>query len=149
MSGDYFNTEIQPRNQKRFETLRDENAQKQQRVHSVVTVFFYRLTLFAKVYKSKLINLSCIIEYLKIFSSAIRCAELANEKGYHYIGLQYYGECWSGVLDVKLFDGNKSEECWGYQPDYENCDDDSPTECIGTANHNYIYEVRPEGELLN
>ncbi|CAB3996708.1 delta B [Paramuricea clavata] len=73
-----------------------------------------------------------------------RCAELAKKKGYRYFGLQFYGECWSGVHSPTLFNARKSDSCWGYRPDYENCDDDSPTECIGQEHHNYIYEVKPE-----
>ncbi len=78
---------------------------------------------------------------------SLRCAELAKRKGYRYFGLQFYGECWSGVHSSALFNARKSEKCWGYRPDYENCVDDSPTECIGQEHHNYIYEVRPEGKF--
>lgn len=79
----------------------------------------------------------------------MRCSELAYEKGYRYIGLQFYGECWSGVHSSDLLEGPKSDNCWGYHPDFQNCDDKSSTECIGQAHYNYIYEVRPKlGKVL-
>ena len=76
---------------------------------------------------------------------ACKCAELAKQNGYRYFGLQYYGECWSGIHSSDLFNSSTSNKCWGHRPDYKNCDDNSLTECIGQAHQNYIYEVTLEG----
>ena len=80
--------------------------------------------------------------------SSLRCAELAKQNGYRYFGLQFYGECWSGVHSSALFNSSMSDKCWGHRPDYKNCDDNSLTECIGQEHYNYIYEVKPGGRSL-
>ncbi|XP_028417926.1 neurogenic locus notch homolog protein 1-like [Dendronephthya gigantea] len=73
-----------------------------------------------------------------------RCAELAKERGYRYYGLQFFGECWSGEHSEEIFETKKAKSCWGYRPNYTQCVDDSPNECVGKEHHNYIYEVMPE-----
>lgn len=83
-----------------------------------------------------------------LFFVRLRCASIAKTRGYRYFGLQYYGECWSGLHSTTLLNGGKSNQCWGYRPDFRNCDDNSPTECVGTEHYNYIYEVGPLGKLI-
>lgn len=70
-----------------------------------------------------------------------KCAKLVKENGYRFFGLQFYGECWSGNHSSDIFNGRPSENCWSYRPNYTHCDDNSPMECVGKANFNYVYEV--------
>ena len=75
-------------------------------------------------------------------SSLLRCAKLAKRKGHRYIGLQAYSECWSGDPTADLFRyPAKAGKCWGFRPNFGQCDDDGKTECVGTKRHNYIYEL--------
>ncbi|XP_032240089.2 uncharacterized protein LOC5514646 [Nematostella vectensis] len=79
--------------------------------------------------------------YLK--SIACRCARKAEAKGYEIFGLQYYGECWSGVVTNALrYDKyGSSDKCL---PEYtKNCDDNSTEICMGRASTNYIYRFAP------
>ena len=75
------------------------------------------------------------------------CAKQAKSKGYRYFGLQFYGECWSGDPSVDLFKDKpaSADQCWGYKPNYAQCDDKAETECIGREEHNYIYEIVQQG----
>ncbi|EDO42760.1 predicted protein [Nematostella vectensis] len=79
--------------------------------------------------------------YLK--SIACRCARKAEAKGYEIFGLQYYSECWSGVVTNALrYDTyGSSDKCL---PEYtKNCDDNSTEICMGRASTNYIYRFAP------
>lgn len=41
------------------------------------------------------------------------CAEVAHERGRQTFGLQFYGECWSGVNGSKTYDMyGPSKNCW-------------------------------------
>ena len=77
-----------------------------------------------------------------------RCAKLVKENGYRFFGLQFYGECWSGNHSSDIFNGRPSENCWSYRPNYTHCDDNSPMECVGKANFNYVYEVISDGKFF-
>ena len=37
------------------------------------------------------------IDWLNLNNTIAECARKASEKGFGYFGLQFYGECWSGV----------------------------------------------------
>lgn len=57
-------------------------------------------------------------------------------------GLQFFGECWSGKDALYLFnrDGAADQkDCIGI--DYNPCDNNAETECIGKAFRNYIYKI--------
>ena len=80
------------------------------------------------------------IKYILIYYS---CAKLAKNSGYRYIGIQSYGECWSGdpTADLFKYQATRPNKCWGFRPHYSRCDDEAETECIGTKSHNYVYEL--------
>ena len=71
------------------------------------------------------------------------CAKLAKGLGYRYIGIQAYGECWSGdpTADLFKYRAINPHKCWGFKPDYSKCDDEAVTECTGTPEYNYVYEL--------
>ncbi|CAB4034922.1 fat-like cadherin-related tumor suppressor homolog, partial [Paramuricea clavata] len=71
------------------------------------------------------------------------CAKLAKSFGYRYIGIQSYGECWSGdpTADLFKYRAINPHKCWGFKPHYSKCDDEAETECTGTPEYNYIYEL--------
>ena len=67
--------------------------------------------------------------------------------GYRYIGIQAYRECWTGdpTADLFKYPATNPHKCWGFKPDYRNCDDEAETECVGTFRHNYVYELYLSG----
>ncbi|XP_032240147.2 uncharacterized protein LOC5514576 [Nematostella vectensis] len=68
-----------------------------------------------------------------------RCAERAKELNRTVIGMQFYGECWSGVNGVNTYNRNgNSSNCVGagFQP----CEPGSKG-CIGTQETNYVYRI--------
>jgi len=79
-----------------------------------------------------------------ILDFACRCATIASEKGYTVIGLQFYGECWSGpdaAQDYAKY--GKSKECIDtkYQPSSDNtCGKD-----IGKSWTNYVFRLATPG----
>ena len=81
----------------------------------------------------------CLI--FPIFPSlACRCAKLARSKGYVHFGLQYYGECYGGHESTRRYDHyGRSSKCTGQN--YQPCNDDSSTECVGKGFTNYVYHV--------
>ena len=81
---------------------------------------------------------------LLIFS----CAKLAKNGSHRLFGVQYFKECWAGELTPEFFETNaKAKEekaCWGVRPNYTECIDHTKTKCVGSADHNYIYEIIPD-----
>ena len=73
------------------------------------------------------------------------CAEQAKNGGHRFFGVQNFKECWAGELTPQFFETNEKakerEDCWGVRPNYTECIDHSKTKCIGSPNHNYIYEI--------
>jgi len=81
---------------------------------------------------------------------ACKCSELAKARGHKVFGLQFYGECWSGNNALYLFarDGvAENKDCVGI--DYQPCDDNSKTECVGKAFRNYIYKIKEGGKDID
>ena len=72
---------------------------------------------------------------------ACRCADAAKKKGYKYIGLQFWGECWSGPTlqaEAEYDKHGKGDACYGLE--YKHCTSKSEF-CVGDNNHNFIYEI--------
>ncbi|XP_031569120.1 uncharacterized protein LOC116303679 [Actinia tenebrosa] len=70
-----------------------------------------------------------------------RCAKQAKEFQREVFGLQFYGECWSGVNGNNTFNRNgPSTKCIG--PGYQPCTPGSKT-CIGMTSTNYVYRIVP------
>lgn len=81
-------------------------------------------------------------DYIK--DLACRCAEAARKMGYVHFGLQYYGECFAGHESQRRYDHyGRSSSCTS--ANYNPCDDDSPSQCVGAGFTNYVYHVDPEG----
>lgn len=93
-------------------------------------------------YGGKLIDWHHWEDYMK--DLACRCAKLARSKGYVHFGLQYYGECYGGHESSRRYDHyGRSSACTGQN--YQPCNDDSSTECVGKGFTNYVYHVDQEG----
>jgi len=83
------------------------------------------------------------IDWLRYESSLARivqsCSEKAKLKGYTYIGIQYYGECWSGPNSTKIFNHGPSTDCVNGL--FRACTGRSDDFCTGKSWANYIYRV--------
>lgn len=93
----------------------------------------------------------CFVVFLS--SLACSCANIARSKGFTYFGLQFFGECWSGVKPNTGYDndGNASPKgCVGQNLTMP-CEDAHPV-CVGKGKRNYVYKLvtpTPEpGKLL-
>ncbi|XP_022793452.1 uncharacterized protein LOC111332399, partial [Stylophora pistillata] len=74
------------------------------------------------------------------------CAQKAKQKHYKYFGIEYYGECWSGVPADYSVHG-RSGECKSVSgPDctLRTCDEDSykPKICVGGQWALYVYKIK-------
>jgi len=64
----------------------------------------------SKVFGGRTIDWKHFETYLEGF--ACRCAKIASKKGYTVIGLQFYGECWSGPTAHETYNKyGKSDKC--------------------------------------
>ena len=73
-------------------------------------------------------------------SLACSCANVTRSKGFTYFGLQFFGECWSGVkpgIDYK-HDG-VSNGCVGSNPKLP-CEPKNPV-CVGRGKRNFVYKL--------
>lgn len=69
------------------------------------------------------------IDWYRLGDTVAKCANEVQNKGYKVLGVQYYGECWSGSNDVAQYDkyGNASpESCW---------------QGVGKHWTNYVYKI--------
>ncbi|XP_078375610.1 uncharacterized protein LOC144658960 isoform X2 [Oculina patagonica] len=73
---------------------------------------------------------------------ACSCANLARSKGFTYFGLQFFGECWSGVKPNTGYDndGNASPKGCVGQDLTMPCEDSHPV-CVGKGKRNYVYKL--------
>ena len=56
------------------------------------------------------------------------CAEIAHERGFSTFGIQFYGECWSGLGANKTYDKHgPSKNCWSG---------------VGKKGSNYVYKIK-------
>ena len=57
-----------------------------------------------------------------------KCALDAWREQFAVFGVQFYGECWSGILGYETYDkdGFNSQGCW---------------EGVGKSHHNYVYAL--------
>ena len=72
---------------------------------------------------------------------ACKCADLANKQDYNYFGLQFWGECWSGLENPSYSRDGRSPSGQCLNGDFKVCDDNDERECIGRAFTNYIYQI--------
>ncbi|XP_031559615.1 uncharacterized protein LOC116295812 isoform X2 [Actinia tenebrosa] len=79
-----------------------------------------------------------------------RCAALARSRGYRYIGIQYYAECWSGNNPNFSRDG-KADTCMQSYKSFGEviCDFDSPIDCVGEAKTNFVYDLLDCREIVD
>ena len=64
----------------------------------------------------------------------------AQEKGYTFFGLQYFGECWSGLNSRKTPKRHgKSKKC--LNEFFGECEKEDEGNCVGGENANYVFEV--------
>ncbi|EDO46519.1 predicted protein [Nematostella vectensis] len=77
-------------------------------------------------------------DYLKGF--ICRCAKSAISEGYNFMGLQFYGECWSGPNPAQYKRHGASSDCITYA--YKPC---TGGDCIGKKSTNYVYGVQARG----
>ncbi|CAB4043037.1 Hypothetical predicted protein, partial [Paramuricea clavata] len=68
------------------------------------------------------------------------CAVKAQLQGYHYIGLQYYAECWTSSESEPHYgrDGPSTDKC--FNAEFRPCSQDD-SECVGGARANFIYKI--------
>ncbi|CAB3980114.1 Hypothetical predicted protein [Paramuricea clavata] len=68
------------------------------------------------------------------------CAVNAQLQGYHYIGLQYYTECWTSSESEPHYsrDGPSTDKC--FNAEFQPCSQDD-TDCVGGARANFIYKI--------
>ena len=67
------------------------------------------------------------------------CAKATLKQGFSYFGIQFYGECWSGVSKIAYDAVGKSDNCTG--PNFKKCDDTPCSYCVGGAKVNYVYKI--------
>lgn len=68
------------------------------------------------------------------------CAKKARKKAFTYFGLQFYGECWSGVrANVSYDNDGPSKGCVGKKL-RQRCRHSDPL-CVGKAKRNFIYKL--------
>ena len=73
-------------------------------------------------------------------SLVCRCAKKARKKAFTYFGLQFYGECWSGVrANVSYDNDGPSKGCVGKKL-RQRCRHSDPL-CVGKAKRNFIYKL--------
>lgn len=93
------------------------------------------------VFNGRLIDWKNFEVYLAGF--VCRCAEAAFNKGYRVIGIQFYGECWSGPeahLDYEIY--GESRTCVNHE--FKKIA--NRTACnigTGTDSTNYVYRIAP------
>jgi len=97
----------------------------------------------SKVFGGRLIDWHKYNKFILGF--ACRCAKIASAKGYTVIGLQFYGECWSGPNAHKTYNRfGRSTKCIDgkFRPYAET--DTSCGRHIGRQWTNHVYRVRVE-----
>lgn len=68
------------------------------------------------------------------------CANLTLKAGYEYFGIQFYGECWSGVGNIAYDAVGTSDKCFR-RPFLKKCDDSPCVYCAGANGVNYVYKI--------
>ena len=73
-------------------------------------------------------------------SLACSCANATRSKGFTYFGLQFFGECWSGVQPGISYDHyGVAHGCVGSNPKMP-CEPKHPV-CVGKGKRNYVYKL--------
>jgi hypothetical protein len=82
-----------------------------------------------------LADLRSDIDWYNINKTIDKCSRLAEEKGFQYFGIQFYGECWSG---------HQSETSYGKDGESKKC-----IAGVGKAGANYVYKFAKQGTISN
>ncbi|KAK3699595.1 hypothetical protein QZH41_014308, partial [Actinostola sp. cb2023] len=85
----------------------------------------------------------CTLGHYKDFLHRLlcRCVEKAREKGYQYVGLQFFGQCWSGPASQNFAQAGQSSNC--IQQYFRQCQRNNKGHaCIGGQWTNYVYRVK-------
>ena len=91
-----------------------------------------------------------VFKSLQIFSChsfSCRCAKTAKDNGYDYIGVQYYGECWSSrdaINRYNLYGPRDNCVTTLFTPGntaFKECSDNNSLACTGALFSNYVYEI--------
>ena len=73
-------------------------------------------------------------------SLACSCANVTRSKGFTYFGLQFFGECWSGVKPgIGYNHDGDANGCVGSNPMLP-CEPKHPV-CVGRAKRNFVYKL--------
>lgn len=73
-------------------------------------------------------------------SLACSCANATRSKGFTYFGLQFFGECWSGVKPGIGYDHDGAANgCMGLNPNMP-CEPKHPV-CVGRGKRNFVYKL--------
>ena len=103
-----------------------------------------------KVANKRYMKLCVVFKSLQIFlcfSFSCRCAITAKDKDYDYIGVQYYGECWSSsdaINRYNLYGPRDNCVTTLFTPGntaFETCSDNDSLACTGALFSNYVYEI--------
>lgn len=71
---------------------------------------------------------------------ACSCANVTRSKGFTYFGLQFFGECWSGVKPgIGYNHDGDANGCVGSNPMLP-CEPKHPV-CVGRAKMNFVYKL--------
>lgn len=97
----------------------------------------------SKVFSGHIIDWKNYEKYVLAF--ACRCANIAAAKGYTVIGLQFFGECWSGPKAHETYDRyGKSESC--IDGKFRSFSEDKTClQYIGKAWTNHVYRIAVPG----
>lgn len=97
----------------------------------------------SKVFGGQTIDWKKYESYMHGFSC--RCAKIARSKGYSVIGLQFYGECWSGPnAHLTYYKYGASNDCIdGHFKGYDK--NNKCTRYIGRSWTNHVYRIGVQG----
>lgn len=76
------------------------------------------------------------------------CAMMAKQKNYDYFGIEFYGECWSGMSPNYMYDVHgESENCDMIRKEvcaFKACEEQRKDSrlCVGTQWALYVYSVK-------
>ena len=78
-----------------------------------------------------------------------RCATEAFQKGYSVIGIQFWGECWSGPNAAKKYDKyGGADTCVNEKFKKEFNDTTQCQMATGMDSTNYVYRIAPSGKYF-
>jgi hypothetical protein len=81
--------------------------------------------------------------HLICFRLLCDCAKKAQSRGYKYIGLQYYAECWTSSEPEPQYDKDGPADAGKcVNAEFRACSQND-TACVGSTRANFVYKVIP------